>query len=92
MMKDAWDHYVAKAWGENELKPLSEIGQPGNHFGGAKVGCTIVDSLDTLFIMELMDEYNMARDFVAHDLDWAVVCCVCKSDLFYCFSKTKVFF
>ncbi|OXA55598.1 Mannosyl-oligosaccharide 1,2-alpha-mannosidase IA [Folsomia candida] len=72
MMKDAWDHYVEKAWGENELKPISEVGQPGNHFGGAKVGCTIVDSLDTLYIMEMMEEFTVARDFVRDELDWNV--------------------
>lgn len=75
MMKDAWDHYVEKAWGENELKPISEVGQPGNHFGGAKVGCTIVDSLDTLYIMEMMEEFTVARDFVRDELDWNVVIC-----------------
>jgi len=72
MMKDAWSDYVKFAWGNNELKPVSQTGQTGGIFGTAQIGATIVDSLDTLFIMELMEEYEAAKDYVANDLDFDV--------------------
>jgi mannosyl-oligosaccharide alpha-1,2-mannosidase len=73
MMKDAWDNYVLYAWGNNELKPVSNTGQTGGIFGDAKIGATIVDSLDTLYIMEMMEEYQVAREYVANELDFDVV-------------------
>jgi mannosyl-oligosaccharide alpha-1,2-mannosidase len=73
MMKDAWDDYVRWAWGNNELKPVSQSGQTGGIFGTAEIGATIVDSLDTLFIMELMDEYEIAKEFVVKDLKFVGV-------------------
>jgi mannosyl-oligosaccharide alpha-1,2-mannosidase len=73
MMQDAWGQYVEYAWGNNELKPVSKTGQTGDIFGNAQIGATIVDSLDTLYIMEMMDEYEKARDFVANELNFDVV-------------------
>ena len=68
MMKDAWDDYVRYAWGDNELRPVTQTGYTGGIFGTAKIGSTIVDSLDTLYIMELDAEYRHAREFVATNL------------------------
>ncbi len=73
MMKDAWDRYVDSAWGENELKPLTQKGHSASIFGPSKIGATIVDSLDTLYIMGLHDEYQRARDWVAHELNFDTV-------------------
>ncbi|AQK45938.1 Mannosyl-oligosaccharide 12-alpha-mannosidase MNS1 [Zea mays] len=39
-----------------------------NSFGG--LGATLVDSLDTLYIMGLKDEFQKARDWVAESLDF----------------------
>jgi len=46
----AWNNYKKYAWGMDELRPVS--GRGTNWFG---VGLTIVDSLDTLYIMGLKD-------------------------------------
>jgi len=73
MMQDAWDDYVRYAWGNNELKPISRTGQTGGIFGTAKIGATIVDSLDTLYIMGMEEEYQKAREFVATNLTFADV-------------------
>jgi len=73
MMNDSWHDYVRYAWGNNELKPVSQTGQTGGIFGTAEIGATIVDSLDTLFIMEMMDEYETAREFVENQLNFTVV-------------------
>lgn len=73
MMKDSWDNYAAHAWGHNELKPLSQKGHSASIFGSAKIGATIVDALDTLYIMGLHEEYQKARDWVASELDFDTV-------------------
>ncbi|XP_030637647.1 mannosyl-oligosaccharide 1,2-alpha-mannosidase IA [Chanos chanos] len=68
MMKFAWDSYKQYAWGKNELRPLTRNGHIGNMFGGLR-GATIVDSLGTLYIMGLMDEYEEAKEWVENNLD-----------------------
>ncbi|KAM7421305.1 hypothetical protein PAMA_015450 [Pampus argenteus] len=68
MMKFAWDNYKQYAWGKNELRPLTKNGHIGNMFGGLR-GASIIDSLDTLYIMGLMDEYNSAKEWVQTSLD-----------------------
>jgi len=66
MMKDAWDDYTRWAWGQNELKPVSQTGQNGGIFGDAEIGATIVDSISTLHIMNMTEEYQSARSFVSN--------------------------
>uniref|UniRef100_A0A0A8Y691 Mannosyl-oligosaccharide 1,2-alpha-mannosidase, putative n=1 Tax=Arundo donax TaxID=35708 RepID=A0A0A8Y691_ARUDO len=44
--------------GTDELQPQSKNGV--NSFGG--LGATLVDSLDTLYIMGLKDEFQKARE------------------------------
>ncbi|XP_069393210.1 mannosyl-oligosaccharide 1,2-alpha-mannosidase IA isoform X1 [Paralichthys olivaceus] len=68
MMKFAWDNYKLYAWGKNELRPLTRNGHIGNMFGGLR-GASIIDSLDTLYIMGLMEEYNDAKEWVQTSLD-----------------------
>ncbi|OAY85760.1 Mannosyl-oligosaccharide 1,2-alpha-mannosidase MNS1 [Ananas comosus] len=65
-MLHAWNSYVTYAWGQDELQPQSKNGV--NSFGG--LGATLVDSLDTLYIMGLEDEFRKARDWVANSLDF----------------------
>ncbi|KAJ6639174.1 Endoplasmic reticulum mannosyl-oligosaccharide 1,2-alpha-mannosidase [Pseudolycoriella hygida] len=57
--KHAWKGYKEFAWGHDNLKPMSM----GSHdwFG---LGLTIVDSLDTLYIMDLQEEYEEARNWI----------------------------
>ncbi|RHZ47128.1 hypothetical protein Glove_590g23 [Diversispora epigaea] len=56
----AWRGYSKYAWGYDELRPVSNIGKV--KFNGW--GATIVDSLDTLWIMDLKDEFNKSLEFV----------------------------
>ncbi|GAM26628.1 hypothetical protein SAMD00019534_098030 [Acytostelium subglobosum LB1] len=60
-MKHAWDSYVKYAWGNDELKPSSRTSR---HW--FFMGLTIVDSLDTLYLMDLKEEYKKGRDWVAN--------------------------
>lgn len=64
----AWQGYKEHAWGADELRPVSM--RPNNNFNGW--GATIVDALDTLLVMGLHDEYNLARHHV-HDVNFHYV-------------------
>ncbi|KAL9073653.1 MAG: hypothetical protein Q9157_004663 [Trypethelium eluteriae] len=52
----AWNGYKKYAWLSDEVAPVS--GTANNPFGGW--AATLVDSLDTLWIMELYDEFDEA--------------------------------
>ncbi|CAG8786767.1 5684_t:CDS:1, partial [Racocetra fulgida] len=56
----AWSGYTKYAWGKDELEPVTNYSR--DNFNGW--GATIVDSLDTIWIMDLKDEFNRSRDFV----------------------------
>lgn len=64
-MQHAWSGYRAHAWGKDELRPVQKGGR--DTYGGIAV--TLVDSLDTLWMMGLMDEFNEARDYVRDHLN-----------------------
>ncbi|KAJ3085971.1 mannosyl-oligosaccharide alpha-1,2-mannosidase, partial [Quaeritorhiza haematococci] len=66
-MKHTWDGYVKYAWGFDELHPLSKTGRD---WGDGGLGFTIIDALDTLWIMNLKDEFKKARDWVDEKLDF----------------------
>ena len=61
--KHAWKGYKDYAWGYDELKPLSK--RESTWFN---LGLTLVDSLDTMWLMGLETEFKEARDWVAKDL------------------------
>ena len=74
MMVHAWSNYVQYAWGSDELDPRLKQGSSSAIFGFANIGATIVDSLDTLHIMGLVSEFDVARKWVAHRLNFNQVC------------------
>ncbi|CAM9266648.1 unnamed protein product, partial [Chrysoparadoxa australica] len=59
-MEHAWKGYKVHAWGYDEVRPQSKRGR--NNWGGQ--GVTIVDSLDTLWLMGLTDEFKKAQEWV----------------------------
>ena len=59
-MKFAWDNYKKFAWGHDELNPLAK-----NQKNWLHLGLTIIDSIDTLYIMGLEKEYGEAKDFIS---------------------------
>ena len=63
-MVHAWSNYRRLAWGSDNLMPLSGRGT-GAGFNHA---VTMIDSLDTLWLMDLKEEFNEARDWVAKHL------------------------
>ncbi|GAM85253.1 hypothetical protein ANO11243_032570 [Dothideomycetidae sp. 11243] len=58
----SWNGYKKHAWLQDEVSPIS--GGSQNGFGGW--GATLVDALDTLWIMDLKDEFNNAAAALEH--------------------------
>ncbi|EFC44092.1 predicted protein [Naegleria gruberi] len=56
----AWRGYETYAWGHDEVRPLTN---DVNNFGN--MAATIVDSLDTMFIMGLKDELEKSKQFIS---------------------------
>ncbi|KAF9225266.1 glycoside hydrolase family 47 protein [Gyrodon lividus] len=66
--KHAWLAYERDAMGNDEYHPFSQKGTNLTEAGG--IGYTVVDSLDTMLIMGLHDEYQRARAWVQHNLSF----------------------
>jgi mannosyl-oligosaccharide alpha-1,2-mannosidase len=61
----AWEGYKKYSWGYDENRPVTNAWQNTRNGWGA----SIVDGLDTLYIMGLMDEFYEAKDFIKA-IDW----------------------
>lgn len=72
MMKHAWHGYAKHAWGYNELRPITKGPHLDSVFGREKMGATIVDGIDTLYIMGLTEEYAAARSWIEKELNFDV--------------------
>lgn len=68
-MATAWDGYRKHAWGRDELKPATRTG--GDPWGG--MGVTLVDSLDTLWVMGMKKEFDEATEWVRQSLSFSRV-------------------
>lgn len=62
----AWKAYRKYAWGKDELKPVSKT---SNQW--FKLGLTLVDSLDTMWLMGLTKQFTAARNWVAKEMNIA---------------------
>lgn len=71
-MKHAWENYEKYAFGSDEIKPISL--RASSTWGD--LGITLVDSLDTLWLMGMKEEFYRARDWckkhLNHDQNAAV--------------------
>ncbi|XP_078106444.1 mannosidase, alpha, class 1B, member 1b isoform X2 [Sander vitreus] len=61
--RHAWKGYKDFAWGHDELRPLSK--SYGEWFG---LGLTLIDALDTMWILGLKEEFEEAKTWVATEL------------------------
>lgn len=70
--KHGWSAYERDAMGFDEYHPISHGGTylSSPEEGGGGLGYMVVDSLDTMQIMGLKDEYNRAREWVANELNF----------------------
>ena len=62
-MQHAWRGYEAFAWGQDELDTSSQTGE-----ASYRMALTMVDSLDTLFILGLQDEFSRAASWLGEHL------------------------
>ncbi|KAF6719435.1 Endoplasmic reticulum mannosyl-oligosaccharide 1,2-alpha-mannosidase [Oryzias melastigma] len=63
--RHAWKGYKEYAWGHDELKPISK--SFSEWFG---LGLTLVDSLDTMWILGLKEEFAEAKSWVEKELSF----------------------
>merc|ERR1740124_1877507 len=68
-MAHTWKGYEPFAFGHDELKPVTG-GYDDNWMGMA---ATMIDGMDTLWIMDMKDEFNRARDYAVNTLDWDAI-------------------
>lgn len=64
-MKHFWSNYKDYAWGHDELLPLKQAGLDNN----GQVGMTLVESLDTLWLMDMKEEFDLAVQWIETNLD-----------------------
>ncbi|KAJ5703815.1 Glycoside hydrolase family 47 [Penicillium malachiteum] len=64
---DSWDAYAEHAWGQDRFHPISKTGSQMSPSG---LGWIIVDSLDTLMIMNLTDQLSDARIWLNRGLTY----------------------
>uniref|UniRef100_A0A673XVQ2 alpha-1,2-Mannosidase n=1 Tax=Salmo trutta TaxID=8032 RepID=A0A673XVQ2_SALTR len=64
--RHAWKGYKEFAWGHDELKPVSK--SYGEWFG---LGLTLIDALDTMWILGLKEEFEEARKWVETELSFS---------------------
>jgi hypothetical protein len=67
----AWNGYKKFAWGHDQLLPLS--GSHSEFFvSGHPIGLSIIEALDTLYVMELDDELALGVDWIKQNLDFDI--------------------
>ncbi|KAK1835619.1 putative mannosyl-oligosaccharide-alpha-mannosidase [Podospora conica] len=66
-MQLSWGAYERYAWGYDEFHPISKTGR---HMAPKGLGWIIIDSLDTLMLMNMTKELTHAREWLAKSLTW----------------------
>src|SRR3954452_15996107 len=70
-MRWAWCQYRAHAWGKDQIKPLSG-GFESFPLKGHHLGLTLIEALDTLWVMELDAEFREGVEWIKANLDFDV--------------------
>lgn len=65
--KESWNTYENHAFGYDVYHPVSETGE---NMGPKPLGWMVVDSIDSLWIMDLKEEYERAKTWIKNDLDY----------------------
>lgn len=69
VFQETWSQYEKDAWGKDVYNPLSH---KGKNMGKDPLGWIIVDSLDTLKLMELEEEFKTASAWVENELTYDI--------------------
>jgi mannosyl-oligosaccharide alpha-1,2-mannosidase len=70
-MRWAWNNYRERAWGKDQIKPISG-GFESFPLKDHHLGLTLIEALDTLWIMGLDDEFRDGVEWVKANLDFDV--------------------
>ena len=70
-MRWAWRNYRERAWGKDQIKPLSG-GYESFPLKDHHLGLSLIEALDTLWIMGLDEEFRDGVDWVKSKLDFDV--------------------
>lgn len=62
-MRHSWNGYKNYAFGHDNLKPISQA-----YSDWFNLGLTIIDALDTLYIMDMQEEYDDGKRWVENDM------------------------
>lgn len=65
----AWDQYKAHAWGKDEIKPVSGTFSSFPLKNGRHLGLSLIEALDTLWVMGLDSRFQDGVDWVKAHLD-----------------------
>ncbi|GAB0136637.1 hypothetical protein EsDP_00004932 [Epichloe bromicola] len=63
----SWDTYTRYAWGYDEYRPISKTGK---NMAPKGLGWIIIDSLDTMMLMNLTSRVQHAREWLTNSLTW----------------------
>ena len=71
-MRWAWGEYRRLAWGKDQIRPVSGGNESYPIKNGQHLGLSLVEAMDTLWLMGLDAEFADARGWVRDTLDFAV--------------------
>jgi len=71
-MQWAWRNYVERAFGEDQIKPVSGRAEAFFFPNGPPLGLTIVEALDTLYLMGLDAELEAGVQWIERHLDFDI--------------------
>ncbi|CAF3549827.1 unnamed protein product [Fusarium graminearum] len=63
----SWDAYRRHAWGSDEFHPITKTGE---NMAPKGLGWIIIDSLDTMILMNLTSRLQDARQWISESLTW----------------------
>ncbi len=70
-MRWSWHNYRQHAWGKDQIKPISG-GSEGFPLKNHHLGLSLIEALDTLWVMGLDEEFRDGVDWVKRNLDFDV--------------------
>jgi len=68
----AWRNYVERCFGQDQIKPVSGGAEPFFFPGGPPLGLSIVEALDTLYVMGLDAEVQEGVRWISQSLDFDI--------------------
>lgn len=67
----AWSNYKQFAWGHDDLRPLSKVPSIQSYTDWMHLKVTAIDSLSTLWVMNLKEEFQEVEEDIVESLDFS---------------------